>query len=89
MIKYSSSFWIKIVLFNLFIVATLGVLMRFKIGFEFPYFDQKNVQHAHSHFAFVGWVTQTLLVLIVSLIAPFLKEFQIKKYSNLLWLKFF
>ncbi len=86
MIRYSSSFWIKIALFNLFIVASLGVLMRFKIGFEFPYFDQKNVQHAHSHFAFVGWVTQTLLVLIVSLIAPFLKLFQLKKYNILLWL---
>ncbi|MFZ4798783.1 MAG: hypothetical protein ACOYMA_14885, partial [Bacteroidia bacterium] len=85
MIKYSSNVWIKIILFNLFIVACLGALMRFKIGFEFPYFDQKKIQHAHSHFAFVGWVTQTLLVLIVGVIAPFLNSIQIKKYNQILW----
>jgi hypothetical protein len=70
-------------------VACLGALMRFKIGFEFPYFDQKKIQHAHSNFAFVGWVTQTLLVLIVGVIAPFLNTIQLKKYNQLLWVNLF
>ena len=62
--------WLKhkglhISIFNLTIVAFLGVLMRYKIGFEFPFFDQKNIQHAHSHFAFTGWITRTLFVLML------------------------
>ncbi len=39
--------------------------MRYKIGFEFPFFSQKNIQYAHSHFAFAGWVAQALYVLIL------------------------
>lgn len=58
--------WVRILLFNLFIVAFLGFLMRYKISFEFPLLNQKNVQHAHSHFAFGGWVTQTLFFLLVN-----------------------
>lgn len=52
-------------LFNLLLVATVGVLMRalpFINGFPFAY---KNVLHGHSHFAFGGWVMPLLLALIV------------------------
>ena len=58
-------FWLNFSLLNLCIVALLGVLMRYKIGFEFPYFDQKHLQHSHSHFAFSGWISHTLMVLMV------------------------
>lgn len=51
-------------LFNLVIVALLGVLMRYKIGFEFPYLNQKYLLHAHSHFAFYGWVSHILYTLM-------------------------
>lgn len=57
--------WLHISLVNLCIVALLGVVMRYKIGFEFPFLEQKNLQHSHSHFAFAGWVTQTLMVLML------------------------
>lgn len=57
--------WLRLSLINLFIVVLLGLLMRYKIGFEFPYFNQKNLQHAHSHFAFTGWVSHTLMVFMV------------------------
>jgi hypothetical protein len=57
--------WIKIVLFSLLIVATLGVVLRYKILFSLPIVDQKNLLHGHSHFAFAGWVTQCLMVLLV------------------------
>ena len=66
----NNNFWIKIGILNLIIVATIGVLMRYKIGFEFPYFDQKHLLHGHSHFAFSGWVTHILYVLLFF----FLKE---------------
>jgi hypothetical protein len=60
-----TSFWLKFSVVNLLLVAVLGVLMRYKIGFEFPYFNQKSLQHAHSHFAFAGWVTHTIMTLMV------------------------
>lgn len=75
--------WIFISVFNFLIVAFLGVLMRYKIGFEFPYFDQKNLQHAHSHFAFSGWVSQLLIVLMVSSIHKYLPDSKIKSYQNI------
>ncbi len=56
--------WVKITLFNLLLVACLGVLLRFKIGFEFPYFDQKNIHHAHSNFALYGWISLIIMVLM-------------------------
>ncbi|MBP9793472.1 MAG: hypothetical protein KBC56_05675 [Flavobacterium sp.] len=61
----NSKFWLKFSLLNLFIVALIGLLMRYKIGFEFPFLDQKHLQHSHSHFAFSGWISHTLMVLMV------------------------
>lgn len=62
----SNKFWLKFSLINLLIVALIGLLMRYKIGFEFPYFNQKNLQHSHSHFAFSGWISHTLMVLMIA-----------------------
>jgi hypothetical protein len=57
--------WLRISLFNLLLIAFLGVLMRYKIAYAFPFVDQKNLLHAHSHFAFAGWLTQALMSLLV------------------------
>jgi hypothetical protein len=65
---FKSGFWVRFSVFNLAIVALIGTLMRYKIGFEFPCFDQKYLQHAHSHFAFAGWVTHTLFILMLSVL---------------------
>lgn len=62
---FNPKFWLKFSLINLLIVALVGLLMRYKIGFEFPYLNQKNLQHGHSHFAFSGWVSHTLMVVMV------------------------
>jgi hypothetical protein len=59
--------WIRFSLINLSIVAALGTLMRYKIGFELPFFEQKFLQEAHSHFAFAGWITHTLYFLLVNI----------------------
>ena len=77
-------FWLKISLLNLCIVAILGVLMRYKIGFEFPYFDQKHLQHAHSHFAFAGWLGHTLMVLMVYFIETKITDFHGNKYKKII-----
>jgi hypothetical protein len=80
-----SSKWIRLSLLNLLIVAILGVLMRYKIGFEFNYFDQKNLQHAHSHFAFTGWISQTIMFLMITLLSSALPKKILKIYNFLLF----
>lgn len=70
-------FFIRMSLINLTIVALVGCLMRYKIGFEFPIFSQKNLLHAHSHFAFSGWVSHTLCTLMVLSIINHIKNIHI------------
>jgi hypothetical protein len=81
--QFDTKFWIKFSLINLSIVALLGLVMRYKIGFEFPLFNQKNIQHSHSHFAFSGWISHTLMVVMISFLTT--KVFiNSKKYVLLL-----
>ena len=82
--KLNVKFWLKFSLLNLCIVALLGVLMRYKIGFEFPFFNQKNLQHSHSHFAFSGWVTHTLMTLMVYYLQTKIIGFSGNKYRKLI-----
>lgn len=76
--------WLKVSFLNLTLVALIGVLMRYKIAFSFPYFDQKYLLHGHSHFAFAGWVSHTLMVLLVNSLAGKINDFQYSKYRILL-----
>ena len=64
--KFTLFRWLKISLFNLLIVATLGVILRYKILYYLPFVDQKHLLHGHSHFAFAGWISQALMVLLVA-----------------------
>lgn len=57
--------WLKISLINLCVVALLGVILRYKIAFSLPFVDQKNLMHGHSHFAFYGWISQALMILLI------------------------
>jgi hypothetical protein len=77
-------FWLNFSIINLLIVATLGTLMRYKIGFNFPFFDQSKVLHSHSHFAFSGWVTNTIYVLIVYYLMQHIPNLHFRKYSSLI-----
>ncbi len=77
--------WLKISFVNLFIVAILGVTLRYKIAFYFPFLQQKFVLHSHSHFAFAGWITQTLMVLLVHHLSLKNGEQVFKKYRWLLY----
>lgn len=71
---FQSMNWVKVSLLNFALVAFLGVLMRYKIAFSLPWLDQKNLQHAHSHFAFSGWVTLALMVFLVRIIQDTLSD---------------
>lgn len=81
---FQVKFWLKFSLINLLIVASLGVLMRYKIGFDFPYFSQKNIQNAHSHFAFAGWITHALYVLMINFIQTKLPLLNTKIYKRII-----
>jgi hypothetical protein len=75
--------WTKIALFNFLLVSLLGVVMRYKIGFEFPFLNQKSLQHSHSHFAFGGWVSLLIMVLMVKVIESRISEKAQKDYRRL------
>ncbi len=81
--------WFYWGLANLAIVALYGVAMRFKIAYDFPFLQQKNLLHAHSHFAFNGWVSQMLYAGLMLVSFPFLDRVKQKKYHLLLALNVF
>jgi hypothetical protein len=56
--------WAHIALFNLLLVACLGLLMRLKILLPLSWVDQRFTLHAHSHFAFSGWISHAILLSI-------------------------
>ena len=78
------TFWLKFSVFNFFLVALLGVIMRYKIQYSLPFLDQKHLQEAHSHFAFYGWITNVLYVLIVHYISKVNPLVKLKKYEYLI-----
>jgi hypothetical protein len=82
--QFNVKFWLKISLLNLCIVAFLGVLMRYKIGFEFPYLEQKNLQHSHYNFAFSGWISHTLICLMVHYLQTKTPSFNNTKYRTII-----
>src|SRR5690349_8007660 len=77
--------WMRVALIDLTIVAFAGVIMRYKIAFSLPFIDQKYLMHAHSHFAFSGWITQALMVLLTAYLAKRLPQINLKKYNAILW----
>jgi hypothetical protein len=76
--------WLKIVLFNLFLIAVIGVILRYKIAYSLPFIDQKHLLHGHSHFAFAGWISQAIMILMVAYIAAQKGSGIYKKYRWLL-----
>lgn len=77
--------WLNISILNLLLVAILGFVLRYKIAFYLPLFDQKFILHSHSHFAFSGWVTQSLMVLLIHYLSTKFGEQIISKYRWLLY----
>ena len=80
----STSKWIRIGLVNLTIVAFLGTILRYKIAFSLPFIQQKHLLHGHSHFAFSGWVTQILMVLLLMDLSKSIRVDLVNKYKHIL-----
>lgn len=64
----SVRYWLVVAVLNLFLVAVLGLLMRLKAIFPLAWVNQKFIMHAHSHFAFSGWVSHAIMVLVVMVV---------------------
>lgn len=78
--------WIRISLFNFFIVALAGVILRYKIILPLPIVNQKFLLDGHSHFAFAGWLTQILMTLIIDYLEQENVCSNKRYYQLLLWL---
>ncbi|HVZ97540.1 MAG TPA: hypothetical protein VG847_11735 [Chitinophagaceae bacterium] len=78
--------WLSFSFFNLLLVAALGCILRYKIAYSLPLVDQKFLLNAHSHFAFSGWVTQSLMTLMVQYLSEKMLTSQFPKYRRILWL---
>src|SRR5690606_39082036 len=57
--------WLMIAVLNLMNTAGFGFLMRLKMIFPLAWANQKYIMHAHSHFAFAGWVSHALMVFML------------------------
>jgi hypothetical protein len=55
----------RLAFFNLFLIALIGVALRSYPLFPISFPSYKNLLHAHSHFAFGGWVMPVLFVLVM------------------------
>ena len=77
--------WLQFSLFNLGLVALLGVTLRYKIAFSLPFIDQQNLLHGHSHFAFSGWITQALMTLLTGYLSEKTSKDYFPKYRWILY----
>lgn len=77
--------WFRTALINLLLAASLGTLLRFAFVEEVAWMKYKNVLHAHSHVAMLGWV---YLALYNLLLHAFLPPATLERplYRRLFWL---
>lgn len=78
-------YWLRIAFLNLLIVAFIGLILRYKIAFSLPFIDQKHLLHAHSHFAFSGWISQALMAFMIDYASRKKGIDLFSKYRWLLW----
>ena len=76
--------WITVCIINLAIVAFLGFSLRTKFLFPIPFLDYRNLISTHSHFAFGGWVTLILMVLLMDNFLSIAQKNK-KAYRVILW----
>lgn len=82
-------YWLRVSFFNLLLVACIGLILRYKITFSLPFIDQKHLLHAHSHFAFSGWISQALMAFMIDYASRQKKVDLFPKYSWLLYMNLF
>lgn len=83
--KVHISKWVRSSLFNFLLVAMLGITLRYKIIFSLPIVNFKYLLHAHSHFAFSGWLTTGLCAGLVHILQQTGRP-NGRSYTLLFWL---
>lgn len=75
----------RIAIFNFFLAACIGLLLRYAFVEEVSWFRYRYLMHAHAHLAMMGWGYLGIYVLFIR---EFLHEKANKKpvYSSLFWL---
>lgn len=79
-------FWVKLCLYNFFIVSVVGVMMRYEMAFSLPWFSHQFMQESHSHFAFYGWVSGAIYLFVTKYLSESKKEINLQKYQ---WMMIF
>lgn len=77
--------WSVLSLLNLVLVSLLGILLRYKIALPLPGLNYKFLLHAHSHFAFAGWISTALFTALLYLLSRSGGRVN-KTYSYQFWL---
>lgn len=75
--------WARLSVVNFLVLASVGVLLRYKILFPLPLVDHKHLLHGHSHFAFAGWVSLALYIAFIHVLQP--NKAQEKQFNRILW----
>lgn len=70
----NQNFWLRFSALNFLAVAVLGLIMRVNFVWSIPFLNQKFLLEAHSHFAFYGWITQTIYFFAGKLVAEKFKR---------------
>jgi hypothetical protein len=78
--------WYRIGLFNLLLVASIGLLLRYKMVASLPWVNHKFFLHGHSHFAFSGWVSLIIMVGILQRIHAHGNQDIIGRFKPILWI---
>lgn len=76
--------WFRIALLNLVLATLLGALLRYAFVGELAWMQFRNVLHAHSHVAMLGWGYMALYALFVAFFIA--DERRLKFYNRLFWL---
>lgn len=88
MVRYNANpnrmkkFWILLSFSNFLIAALFGLILRAAFVWEIDWMEYRNLLHAHSHLAMLGWVYMALFALFCY---RFLPQSKYKSYSKLFW----
>lgn len=77
-------FWLKLCVFNFFMVSVVGVMMRYNVVFSLSGFNHKYMQESHSHFAFYGWVAACIYLFVSDYLSKVPQKINLEKYQYLM-----
>ncbi|MFO7822619.1 MAG: hypothetical protein R6V72_01680 [Cyclobacterium sp.] len=76
-------FWILLSFSNFLIAALFGLVLRAAFVWEINWMEYRNLLHAHSHLAMLGWVYMGIFAFFCYRFVPASK---FKTYSKLFWI---